>query len=172
MTTGQVRIRPIRPSDEQALREGFQRLSFETIRQRFFAPVRELTEEMARHLANVDQVTRGAVVAETESSGLIGVARYEPSDEPGVVEVAVVVADEWQNIGIGRQLFKAILEAAKANGIDQFRADVLADNYRMLHLLSTETAVLKKRTQSGVTSLFFSYLAATNSPEACAFAST
>jgi len=167
-----VRIRAIRPSDEQALRDGFQRLSIETIRQRFFAPVRELTVEMAHHFANVDHVSRGALVAETDLCGLVGVARYEPSDELGIVEIAVVVADDWQNRGIGRRLLQAILEAAQVNGIRQFRADVLAENYRMLHLLSTNTAVLKKRTQSGITTLFFSYLAATNSPEACAFAST
>ena len=157
-----LRIRPIRPEDAGLLIEGFKRLSPETIRQRFFSPLRELPPSLAQQLADVDHVTRSAVIAEVETaSGMlpVGVARYEPSGEPGVVEIAVTVCDEWQNRCIGRLLLREILRVARANGIYRFKAEVLAENRRMMHLLSSEANVIVASTSGGVSSLLLTHKA-------------
>jgi RimJ/RimL family protein N-acetyltransferase len=86
---------------------------------------------------------------------LIGVGRYEPSEEPDTAEVAFVVEDDWQGRGLGGILLDAVLEAAEARGIHRFRADVLADNHRMLRLLNTRTRVEERKTEDGVTGLRF-----------------
>ena len=41
-------------------------------------------------------------------------------------------------------------EAADANGIHRFRADVLAENRRMLRLLATESEIQDRKTEAGV----------------------
>jgi GNAT superfamily N-acetyltransferase len=145
-----LHIRPIRPEDDQVLVESFRHLSPQTVYQRFFTNMSELTPSMARYLANAHYVNRMALVAESGSE-FMGVARYERTEDPAVVELGLLVADEWQNRGLGRILLREILRIAEQNGIHKFRADVLAGNQRMLHLLAGETDVIWRKTEAGVT---------------------
>src|SRR5262245_8065509 len=151
-----VRIRPIRPDDATALQMLHSRLSHETAYQRFFAIVRRLPPDWARALANVDYQRRLALVVEPDGGGeLIGVGRYEPTNERDTVEVAFVVQDRWQNRGLGTILFDAILQAAVTRSYRRFRAYVLNDNKRMLDLISRFTRIESRTTEQGVTNLVF-----------------
>lgn len=151
-----VRIRPIRPDDEPRLVDLYERLSRDSAYQRFFTLMRHLPSDWYHFFANVDYVRRLALVAERETVAgvqLIGVGRYEPSSEPATAELAFVVEDGWQERGLGTILLEAILDAGAARGIERFRADVLADNYRMLRLFTSRTRVEHRITESGVTAL-------------------
>jgi RimJ/RimL family protein N-acetyltransferase len=148
----EVHIRPIRPEDDQVLVDLFHHLSPQTIYQRFFTAMPELSPGMARHLANVNYTNRLALVAEAAGER-IGVVRYERTNDPGIVELSVVIVDEWQGRGLGRLLIREIVRAAESNGINRFRADVLAENRRMLRLLAEELQILERKTEGGVTSL-------------------
>jgi RimJ/RimL family protein N-acetyltransferase len=151
-----VRIRPIRPDDGPRLQSLHGRLSGESAYQRFFAIVRKLPPDWAHALSNVDYQRRLALVVEAGPDGdLIGVGRYEPTNEPDTVEVAFVVQDSWQNRGLGTILFDAILQAAAARSFRRFRAYVLADNRRMLDLIGRFTRVESRKTEQGVTDLVF-----------------
>jgi GNAT superfamily N-acetyltransferase len=147
-----VHIRSIRPEDDRLLIEIFNRLSPQSVYQRFFANVSELTPGMARYLANANSAQRMALMAEVAGE-VVAVGRYEPTPDPETVELALVVLDEWQDKGLGRIMVREILKVGQANGIKKFRADVLADNRRMLHLLAQETEILERRTEAGVATL-------------------
>ena len=149
-----VRIRPIRPEDAPRLQDLHSRLSGESAYQRFFAIVRRLPPDWARTLASVDYRRRLALVVEA-GADLVGVGRYEPTSEEDTVEVAFVVQDSWQNRGLGTILFDAILQAAAARSFRRFRAYVLADNRRMLDLISRFTRIESRKTEQGVTDLVF-----------------
>ena len=153
-----VCIRPVRPDDEPRLADLYERLSRDSAYQRFFTLMRHLPSDWYHFFANVDYVRRLALVAERETVGgvqLIGVGRYEPADEPATAEVAFVVEEGWQERGLGAILLGAVLDAAAARGIERFRADVLADNHRMLRLFTSRTRVEHRATESGVTALRF-----------------
>jgi RimJ/RimL family protein N-acetyltransferase len=162
-----ARIRPIRPDDEPRLVDLYDRLSRHTAYQRFFTVLRRLPNDWYHFFANVDYVRRLALVAERETvagTQLIGVGRYEPSEEPDAAEVAFVVEDGWQGRGLGAILLEAVLGAADARGLRRFRAYVLADNHRMLRLLATRTEVDERKTEEGVTGLRFRRRAADATP--------
>ena len=153
-----VWLRAIRPDDEPRLVDLYGRLSQHTAYQRFFTGMNRLPPDWALFFANVDYRTRLAVVAEREHEGrleLIGVGRYEPADEEDTAEVAFVVQDGWQGKGLGAILLDDITRAGEARGIRRFRAYVLADNHRMLELLTRFTEVLDRQLEDGVVSIVF-----------------
>jgi RimJ/RimL family protein N-acetyltransferase len=151
-----VRLRPILPGDEKALVALHGRLSVQSAYQRFFTVVRRLPPNWAHHLANVDYERRLALVAVEPSTGdIVAVARYEGTPDPRTAEVAFVVQDGWQNRGLGTRLFSELLQAARLNGVERFRAWVLADNRRMLDLIGRFGAIDERRLENGVVELLF-----------------
>jgi RimJ/RimL family protein N-acetyltransferase len=148
-----VRVRPIRAADAPRLTALYGRLSAHTAYQRFFTVMRRLPPDWARQLATVDYRRRLALVAERPGEvepELIGVGRYETPEGSDVPELAFVIEDGWQGKGLGTILLADILGAAAARGFHRFRAYVLAENRRMLHLLDRFTEVLESRTDHGV----------------------
>ena len=153
-----LRLRPIRPEDEDRLIRFHDRLSGQTAYQRFFTVVRHLPSDWAHRLANVDYRHRLALLAEVGNSAtaeLVGVARYEPTDRADTAEIAFVVQDDWQNRGLGTLMLDALLEAAEARGLRKFRAYVLANNSRMLDMLVRFTDVIGRHTDGSVVELLF-----------------
>ena len=151
-----VRFRPIRPDDAPRLLALCDRLSPRTVYQRFFA-IRRLRPEDAHGLANVDYHRRMAIVAEVDDGpepAVIGVARYAPSDD-GTTDVAFVVADAWQGLGLGSLLLEALLRAGEERGLHEFSADVLGDNRQALRLLGRHTSITARTLDHGVIRLLF-----------------
>jgi RimJ/RimL family protein N-acetyltransferase len=149
-----IHIRPIRREDDRLLVRMFNNSSRETICQRFLAPVTELTPAMAGYLSAVDHCNRVALIAETDVEP-IGVARYEPAGDRISVELGLFVVDEWQNRGLGRILLREIFRAAEENGIHRFRAYVLGENHRMLHLLATGSRIHDSKIEAGMIAISF-----------------
>jgi acetyltransferase len=51
------------------------------------------------------------------------------------VGIGIVIADAWQGQGLGRKLFEALLDHAKASGVSEAEGIVLATNRAMLGLV-------------------------------------
>ncbi|MCC3313119.1 GNAT family N-acetyltransferase [Nocardia africana] len=66
---------------------------------------------------------------------LIGVANYVVLPDTDCAEVAMVVAHEDQQAGIGTALLTRLGEDALRHGIGRFAADVMATNSKMMQLL-------------------------------------
>jgi RimJ/RimL family protein N-acetyltransferase len=151
-----LRLRPIRPEDQGRLSAFYDGLSRHTAYQRFFAVMKRLPPDWAHFLANVDYERRLALLAEhgpPEAPELIGVARYEQTDQVDTAEIAFVIQDGWQGRGLGTLMLDALVAAADARGIRRFRAYVLAGNMRMIDLLVRFMDVQERVTESGVTEL-------------------
>ncbi len=131
-----IDIRPIAPSDRDALAQGFERLGQESRYLRFFGPVDHLSSGQLAYLTDVDHHDHEALVAMDQASGDgVGVARYVRLGA-GVAEPAVVVADDWQRRGVGGRLLDELADRALAEGIGEFTASVLADNAAAIAALS------------------------------------
>lgn len=125
-----VRLRPIRPDDAARLRRMFYRLSPNTVYLRFFSPIPRPREHVLRYFSNVDGVRRLAIVGEREGE-VLGVARCDVTVEKDA-EVAVVVEDAWQGLGLGRALLRRLGADARDAGIDCFVATILPENRRAI----------------------------------------
>jgi GNAT superfamily N-acetyltransferase len=132
-----VEIRPIEPTDKQALLGAFERLSERSRYRRFLAPLGRLSEAQLRYFTEVDHHDHEALVAvEPETGEGVGVARYvRRGDDPNAAELAVAVIDDWQQRGVGSRLTSALAERARAEGITTFTALMLAENEQMISLL-------------------------------------
>ena len=141
-----IAIRPISPDDKELLREGFDRLSPESRRRRFLTPATELSEEDLRYLTEVDHRRHEAMVAiDPESGRIVGSARYvRVPGEREVAEVAVVVGDAWQRLGLATALLYELSARARENGIERFRAYVASDNRVVLDALGRAGATSKR----------------------------
>jgi GNAT superfamily N-acetyltransferase len=124
-------VRPIAPSDADALVRFHEHLSDQTIRLRYFNLHRNLSAEEVGHLTCVDGFNRVAYVVEHEGE-IVGVGRYDRCDKPCRAEVAFVVTDEFRHHGLGTMLLKRLVDTAKLAGIGEFCASVLAENAAML----------------------------------------
>jgi len=131
----QVPTRPVQPDDEDRFVRLWPRLSPETVYRRFHSPIRRLTPSEVHRLVTVDHDLREAVVA-VVGGEVVGVARYDRSpSSPATAELAIVVEDDWQGVGLGRQLLTEIIERARRHGVTTLVATVQEDNERMLWLL-------------------------------------
>jgi RimJ/RimL family protein N-acetyltransferase len=122
-------LRPIRLSDRQGIDDLFSRLSPRSRHRRFLTPKPTLSRRELDFLTNVDHLTHEAIVAVDRWDGaIVGVARYVQDGRPGVAEVAVEVADDLHNRGIGTALVARTIERAGENGFTRLTAVTLWDN--------------------------------------------
>jgi acetyltransferase len=131
-------IRPIGPEDAEREQDFVRALSPESRYFRFMTTLRELPPDMLYRFTHPDfqrELALAAVAADGASAKFIGVARCVADSERTSAEFAVVVADEWQNRGVGTRLLCELMRAARAIGLRRIWGDVLASNMRMLGLM-------------------------------------
>jgi len=146
-------LRPIKPSDEELIKEFFYKLSDETIYKRFMGVKKYLPRKQLHELANVDYSKNMAIVAvigENEKEEITGIGRYGLDENTNSAEVAFVVRDDWQRKGIGTELLKYLTMIAKKRGLYGFTADVFADNKPMLSLFEKMNYLLEKELQGEI----------------------
>lgn len=128
-----VFVRPIEPGDKPLLVEGLRRLSPETAYRRFMSPKPYFTDDELRYLTEVDGHDHIALVAVT-GSALVAVARCVRVS-PDTADMAIVVGDPWQGLGLGRRLARLLADEAARHGIERFAGTMLADNRQALRIM-------------------------------------
>lgn len=130
-------IRPLLPSDEIAYRNFFYSLDEETIMLRYFHSVTIFSKKMAQDLwANMDYRKNISLIGVVQNRGVKEIATigtYVANDD-NWAEVAFVVREDYQRMGIASYIFKELEKIASANGFKGFIASILAENRSMLEL--------------------------------------
>jgi len=156
-----VILRAIRPDDKVRLIDGFNRLTGKSIYFRFFSNKRKLTSDELRYYTEIDFIDHVAIVAtlqELEKEKIIAVGRYiviEERDNQKVAEIAFIIDDEHQHMGIGTILFENLITIAQNNGISIIVADVLLENRQMLDIFKHSGFKLHSTFELGVEHLEF-----------------
>jgi GNAT superfamily N-acetyltransferase len=132
-----VVVRSLRPDDEAGLGAMFDELSNSSRYQRFLAGKPSVSARALRRLVDVDHRDHVALVAVAPDGGdgpdggakVIGGARWvRDEDDPTLAEMAITVADDWQQRGLGTALADDLARRAVEEGVDRFAAEVLTDN--------------------------------------------
>ncbi|MEM3536320.1 MAG: bifunctional acetate--CoA ligase family protein/GNAT family N-acetyltransferase, partial [Candidatus Bathyarchaeia archaeon] len=141
-----VLLRPIKPEDEPLWLEMFQNFSEESIRFRFFQIIKDTPHEVRVRYCNIDYDREIAIVAELNENGrkrILGVVRVslEPDRKKG--EIAFIVADPWQGLGLGTKMVDHVIDICKDMGVENLFGIVLPDNQRAISLLKKMGFTLK-----------------------------
>jgi acyl-CoA hydrolase/RimJ/RimL family protein N-acetyltransferase len=132
-----VEIRPLLPSDEFEYRNFFYSLQEETIYHRFFYRLKLFSHEMAQQQwASVDYRKNVSIVGLIQYRGhkeIVAIGSYA-DDTDGRAEVAFVVREDFQGMGISTLMLKQLEVIALENDFKGFIASVLCENTAMLHV--------------------------------------
>lgn len=138
-----VRVRHMHPDDADRLVRMFYRLSPETRYRRFFMPLNDVDEKLVRHeaahLATIDPEREAALIAlvdEGDCEEAIAVARFARLAEyEDACEASIVIRDDYQGVGIGRQLFDLLVQTARERGFRHMILLTHADNRAVIALV-------------------------------------
>ena len=137
-------MRPLQLSDRHELAIGYEHLSAEARRRRFFTAPSRLSEADLEYLTDLDyhdHFAWAAFAIDERGQPGIGVARYirDPT-QPDHAEVAVTVLDDYQHRGLGTLLLEMLADHARDNGITTFVSHILWDNREILDTLAAAGA--------------------------------
>jgi len=130
-------IRPIRPEDAAIEHAFVHGLSEQSKYLRFMFALHELAPAMLSRFTQIDydrELALIGVIAAPDGEQQIGVARYITLEDEETCEFAIVVGDEWQGKGLARQLFAALIAAARRTPLKVITGVTLRENSRMLDL--------------------------------------
>jgi acetyltransferase len=146
----EVLIRPIRPEDEPLIARFHESLSAQTVYLRYFhmeALSSRVAHERLLRKCFIDYDREMALVAEsTDASGrkeILGIARLSRQRDHQVAEVAILVADAAQHLGLGTELLRRLIEIARDQKFTSMVANTLPDNAGMRGLASHFGFVVK-----------------------------
>ncbi len=130
-----LHFRPLLPSDEFAYRNFFYSLQEETIYYRFFYQMKLFSHEVIqKQWASVDYRKNMSMIGLVQRGGhqeIVAIGTYAQEDATSA-EVAFVVREDFQGMGIASYLLKILEGIAKENDYARFTATVLQDNPGML----------------------------------------
>ncbi len=152
----EVRFRAIKPSDEEEMRRLFYRFSEKTVYYRYFTALKAMPHSKMQEYVNVDYNRIMSIVGlagEPDQERIIAEGRFIKDRSTGYGEIAFVVDEQYQGLGIATFLYKMLIRLAKERGMRGFTGDVLATNKAVMKIFEKSDLMVKAKMQHGVYSL-------------------
>jgi acetyltransferase len=135
----QVSIRPIRPEDEPLIVKFHETLSDRSVYLRYFSSLslsRRVAHERLLRICFGDYDREMVLVAEntdpaTGERRIMGVGRMNKLHSRNEAEVAALVSDQYQRLGLGHELLRRVVQVARDEKIALVSAEMLPDNVAM-----------------------------------------
>jgi acyl-CoA hydrolase/GNAT superfamily N-acetyltransferase len=147
-----IEVRPLLPTDEFAYRNFFYSLQERTIYFRFFHRKRVFSHEVAqKHWSVVDYRKNMSLIGLVQMGGhkeIMAIGSYVMETDARA-EVAFVVREDFQNMGVASYLLEKLEIIAKENSYSGFSATVLMENAAMLHVFKKRYLHAKTMMQNG-----------------------
>ena len=151
-------IRPIRPEDEPALVRFHETLSERSVYLRYFHLInleQRTTHERLTRICFIDYTREMALVAErtdpqTGQREILAVGRMMKLFGSNDAEVAVLVSDQWQGRGLGKELLARLVTVGRDEKLSKLTADILPDNRDVMRLCEKLGFTLKHSAEDDV----------------------
>jgi acetyltransferase len=135
----QVTLRPIRPEDEPLMVKFHETLSDRSVYLRYFCSLslsRRVEHERLLRICFGGYDREMVLVAERTdpASGerrIIAVGRMNKLHAGNEAEVAVLVSDQYQKLGLGNELLRRVIQIARDEKLTRVSAEMLPDNIAM-----------------------------------------
>ena len=132
-------IRPIRSEDEPLMVKFHETLSDSSVYLRYFCSLslsRRVEHERLLRICFGDYDREMALVAErtdpvTRERRIIAVGRMNKLHAGNEAEVAVLVSDQYQKLGLGNELLRRVVQIARDEKLSRVSAEMLTDNVAM-----------------------------------------
>lgn len=131
-------LRHITPGDAVIEQAFVRKLSAQSRYMRFHGTIKELNKKDLAMFTNPDPLNAEALIIlykGEKDEEEVGVARFVIDPDGNGCEFAVVVADEWQERGLGEKLMQALISHANLRGIKRIHGSVLKNNSDMLQFV-------------------------------------
>ena len=149
----EIFLRPVKISDEPLLKDFFYSLSDKSMYRRFFSARKDMPHERLQEFVIIDnlrEVMMLAMIAKEQGQDIVGMGQYGIDEASHTAEVAFVVRDGHQKMGVGAELLSYLTILAKKQGLLGFTAEVLWENRAMLQLFEKAGFDIEKRSSQGV----------------------
>ena len=149
----EVRFRAIKPSDEEEMRRLFYRFSEEAVYYRYFVRVKVMPHSQMQEYVNVDPgrvMSIVGLVGEPGQGHIIAEARFVKDPLSPHADVAFIVDDHYQGLGIATYLYKMLIRLAKGRGVQGFTAKVLASNKAMMKVFERGGLAVEAKLEQGI----------------------
>jgi acetyltransferase len=138
-----VTIRPIQPEDEPLLVKFHETLSEQSVYLRYFSHLKldeRIAHERLTRICFNDYDREVALVAVRKTKGasgseILGVGRLSKARGLNEAEFSLLIRDECQRQGLGRELLQRLVQVARDEKLSRITATVLADNHAMHELV-------------------------------------
>jgi RimJ/RimL family protein N-acetyltransferase len=155
-----VTIRSVRPDDAQRIVKAFGELERGSVYTRFFSYKRELSGTELAQLDTMDfdrdvmlVVTAGAPADEKIVASARYAGAHDDTDGKRAAEIAFIVEEDYQGLGIASRLLRHLTAIARDRGIARFHADVLAMNEPMLAVFRRSGLSVRQTREGGTVQL-------------------
>jgi hypothetical protein len=148
-----VRFRAIRPSDEDQMRRLFYRFSDEAVYTRYFSSIKSMPHARMQEYVNVDWNQVMSIVGLIGKPGqgrIIAEARYLCETVRPFAEVAFIVDEAYQSLGISTFMYKMLVDLARERHLSGFTATVLFSNISMMKVFKKGNLPVKANLEDGI----------------------
>jgi acyl-CoA hydrolase/GNAT superfamily N-acetyltransferase len=148
-----ILLRPVKIGDEPLMKDFFYALSNDSMYRRFMSVRMDMPHDRLQEFGIVDYANSMMILAIVEGDSketIAAIGQYEINKKMHTAEVALVVKDEYQNMGVGHDLLTYLTRLARRRGLLGFTADVLVENKPMLDLFKSMGFDTEKRNDEGV----------------------
>ncbi|MEJ2241751.1 MAG: GNAT family N-acetyltransferase [Candidatus Bathyarchaeota archaeon] len=133
----EVLLRSIKPEDEPLWLEMFNNFSESSVWNRFFNIVKDPSHQFRARFCDINYENEIAIVAIFHNNGnkMLGVVRFTLDSDKKSGELAFIVADPWQDLGLGTVMVEHLINICRKKKIDTIYSFMLPNNYGAIRFL-------------------------------------
>jgi len=133
----EVILRSIKPEDEKLWLEMFRNFSEESVWNRFFNVIKDTPHEVRVRYCDIDYDCELAIIAELQEDErkMLGVVRFTFDSDRKKGELAFIIADPWQGLGLGTRMLEHVINSCRDKKVEIIYSFMLPNNYGGIRFL-------------------------------------